>query len=1136
MNLPENPDLKGLFTSQGIIGNQEYFTNEFLAKLTHSYFDIITGNNFILAFDMREISQIILNTINSIAISRNITIKTCGMTSLDHLLFSISNGKFSGGIMISPNSSNKDICGIQFFDQDALPLDYNNFFNTYSSQQKTDLNLIDTTNLTVYSSLKDFFFNTIKSVDPLTWRNFKIVIDGGNGIGAKFLLNSLVKMPQIEAISLYSEPNILFPHHLPELYDRSCTIDLSKSILSNEADFGVALNHDGNQLLFLDKNGQVIEPCFIGALLTKIIIDKNPSAKIGYTPEYKWAILSSIKNNDGVALKNNFTEILKFNRELNLDFTTTKDGTYIFKESNYSTNSLLTICLILEYLSIHKQTLNEALFTSQENISCKHLYYPLKTGTKLLDLKISLSEIFESAQMKEELGISFEEPNYHSFADFDENQLTLNIFIESRNELLNNDIATKLWNKLQNSAQIPPSINQVFDKDNYPISLLSPREKFEKLLNNFWFTWNPHYIMPIIDLYGDGWRKNLPPEALIANYGKEGLAQLLLNKNWELGQNLRIFDNYITDQNNFLNIYSKEIKFKIFITNPIVYFCMEFGFVDWLQIYSGGLGILAADYIKQASDSGIPVVGIGIFYHQGYLHQDFGPDGAQLEHYIHQDPMDYNMELAKDKDGNVIVIDLPMGDTVVKVRAWKQMVGKSIMYLLDTNFEDNKEWEDRLITGYLYGGDIENRIKQEILLGIGGTRLLQKLEIQPSIYHMNEGHSGFLIFERVREIMKSQQIDFDSALLIAKENLVFTNHTLKQAGNDIFDFMLFDKYLKFYATELNVDINKIFNMGDDKTYSQGGFSMTVFCLRNATISNAVSKIHGKAAANLWKDYNLIPVTNGVHLPTWVSPEIHMLLDQYVGENWHLTMKGLDFDSVQKIPSNKLWNAHIIRKKKLINSLNNELGLNLKEDVLTIAWSRRLAAYKRPDLIITDIERLKRIVSNTDRPVQFLIAGKSHPKDTIGKQLLQKLNQSFGDDFFKNRIEVIPGYNWQLARRMVSGADIWLNTPYRFEEACGTSGMKAAANGVLQFTTLDGWTDEVDWYKIGWVISENNSADCMYDILENQIIPLYYSKQSQGINEDWATMMRNSIELILKDFSSERMLKDYLDTIYTKLLK
>jgi starch phosphorylase len=621
----------------------------------------------------------------------------------------------------------------------------------------------------------------------------------------------------------------------------------------------------------------------------------------------------------------------------------------------------------------------------------------------------------------------------------------------------------------------------------------------------------------------------------MANYGKEKLSNLLESKSWDLDQNLRLFDTYLNSDDRFKELIKKESKFEIFKTNPIAYFCLEYGFVDWLQIYSGGLGILAGDYIKQASDSGVPVIGIGIFYHQGYLHQDFGPDGMQSENYIHQDPLDYNMSLAKDKNEQEIIIELPMGGSIVKVRAWKQLVGKSVMYLLDTNFEDNIQWEDRLITGYLYGGDIENRIRQEIVLGIGGAKLLERLEIKPAIYHMNEGHSGFLIFERIRQLMKEGNSTFEDALTNEKSNLIFTNHTLKQAGNDIFDFMLFEKYLSPYANELGVNINTLFNLGDDQTYSQGGFSMTVFCMRNAVISNAVSIIHSNAAKNVWKDYELVPVTNGVHLPTWISPEIHALLDKYVGEKWHYSTKDINIDDVDMIPSNLLWEAHITRKKKLIHSLNNVLGLDLNPDIMTIAWSRRLAAYKRPDLIITDIERLKAIVSNTERPIQILIAGKSHPKDGIGKQILQKINTSFSDNFFKNRIEVIPGYNWQLARRIVSGTDIWLNTPYRYEEACGTSGMKAAANGVIQFTTLDGWTDEVDWYKIGWVIDEDNPSDSLYNYLENNIAPLYYSKNAQGYNEDWVIMMKNSIKLILRDFSSERMLDDYLNKIYNKVL-
>jgi starch phosphorylase len=383
--------------------------------------------------------------------------------------------------------------------------------------------------------------------------------------------------------------------------------------------------------------------------------------------------------------------------------------------------------------------------------------------------------------------------------------------------------------------------------------------------------------------------------------------------------------------------------------------------------------------------------------------------------------------------------------------------------------------------------------------------------------------------------MQEQNISFNDALKQASQSLVFTNHTLKSAGNDIFDYMLFEKYLQPYASEIKTDVNTLFNLGDDKTYSQGGFSMTIFGLRHAKVSNAVSKLHATAAANIWHEYSLTPVTNGVHMPTWVSPEIHKLLDQYLGEEWHYASTDMDFQRILKIPKQLLWEAHNIRKQKLIHSLNSELGLSLKPDILTIAWSRRLAQYKRPDLLISDVERLKAIVASTDKPVQILIAGKSHPKDTIGKQILQKMNQYFENEFFNNKVEIIPGYNWQLARRMVSGADIWLNTPYRYEEACGTSGMKAAANGVIQLTTKDGWTDEVDWFRIGWVISEQDSADSLYSLLQNDIVPLYYNKNESGFNEDWLSMMLNSIQLSLQNFSAERMVRDYLDKIYNQVL-
>jgi len=660
------------------------------------------------------------------------------------------------------------------------------------------------------------------------------------------------------------------------------------------------------------------------------------------------------------------------------------------------------------------------------------------------------------------------------------------------------------------------------------------KNKFEILLNNLWYTWNPHHIMPIIDLYGDGWRKNAPPQEFITQYGTKRFEQILDDAHNEIEENYTAFRRYKKLDKWFDDASRRDSQLDILKTNPIAYFSLEYGLVDWLQIYSGGLGVLSGDYLKQASDVGLPIKAVGLFYHEGYFHQDFGENGEQIERYMHQDPDDYPLKLALDSSGKPIEIQVDIAGHPVYIRAWKLSVGNVALYLLDTNYSKNETWDDRKITAHLYGGDMDTRIRQEIVLGIGGVRLFTALGIDPSIFHMNEGHSGFLVLEEAKKHV-DKGLDFKEAIVKASDKLVFTNHTLKQAGNDKFSYELINKHLGSYCENLKTNINTIFELGKDDKYADGKFSMSILGMRNAKISNAVSILHGHAAKKLWPDYNLVPITNGVHMPTWISPEIHELLDEYIGDVWHSGQDNVDYTKVNSIPASELWKAHMARKQKLISTLNSNLNLNLDPDALTFAWSRRLASYKRPDMIISDLDRLRKVLNIANQPVQILIAGKAHPKDTIGKEILQKMNKALSAPEFKNKVVVIPGYNWQLARRMISGADVWLNTPYRFEEASGTSGMKACANGVLQLTTKDGWTDEVDWYKKGWIIAEEEPVKSLFDTIEYQIMPLYFDSITGSYNKYWVDMMKESMKLVLKNYSMDRMVKDYLKKVYKKII-
>lgn len=664
------------------------------------------------------------------------------------------------------------------------------------------------------------------------------------------------------------------------------------------------------------------------------------------------------------------------------------------------------------------------------------------------------------------------------------------------------------------------------------------KQKFLNVIGNLYYTWDPETSLPVIDQYEEGWIRHPSPQSFVQDFGDNSLNKILQKEEVQIHEAYDRLQDYIQRPKWFEQQVASRPQLSKLKTNPIVYYCMEFGLIDWLQIYSGGLGVLAGDYLKEASDLGIPVIGIGIFYHHGYFHQRFDENGRQIDEYLSQDPSDMPLELVRDEEGNVIKIPITIKDHVVMIRAWKLQVGEVPLYLLDTNFQDNKLQADRMITAHLYGGDKDTRIRQEILLGIGGTRLIEKLGIDPAIFHMNEGHSGFLTLEIASTLMKKFNIGFREAIDRAHEELVFTNHTLKTAGNDTFDFELISSYLSPYCDELNTSIEEIFSLGKDDVYANGDFSMTILGFRHAKVSNAVSELHSKAAANTWPDHPLIPVTNGTHAQTWTCDPLIKLLERYLGAKWYQNPFDVDYSKILTIPHNELWTIHKSQKHRLINSLNKELHLNLNPDALTVSWSRRLASYKRPDLIISDIERMKSIVNDRHRPVQILISGKAHPKDTSAIDLLQRINQELSSAMnteLQHKVVVIPDYNWRLAQNMMAGSDVWLNTPFRYEEASGTSGMKACMNGVLQLTTLDGWTDEVNWDGIGFVIDNDDPVKSLHDSLEFKIAQIYFDQNYDGFNPVWVEMMLKSMELSLSRFSSSRMLQDYIDKVYTQVL-
>ncbi len=621
------------------------------------------------------------------------------------------------------------------------------------------------------------------------------------------------------------------------------------------------------------------------------------------------------------------------------------------------------------------------------------------------------------------------------------------------------------------------------------------------------------------------------------------------------------FDAEISSRSTWLNSVHPEIA-----ANTIAYFSPEFAIHRSLPIYAGGLGILAGDYCKEASDLGLPLVGIGFMYPKGYFHQHLLSDGWQEEIFEELDFNEAPIIQVLTPDKSPLIIEVPLNDSTIRVAVWKVSLGRVSLYLMDTNIEQNQP-QDREISGRLYVGDREMRLKQEIVLGIGGVRVLRALRLNPSIWHANEGHTAFMMLERIRELIAAGN-DFDTAMRQVQDTTVFTTHTPVPAGNDTFSAELIEKYFNRFRESLGLSQDDLLDLGrirrDDST-----FNMTVLGLKLSSHRNGVSQLHGWVCRRMWHslwptveetDVPISAVTNGIHVPTWLSHQMFRLFNKYLGENW---LENHDdptlWERVMNIPDDELMTARRWLKGKLISFIKNQarrrwcqdcipaeqalaLGGLLDSETLTIGFARRFTDYKRPALILYEAERLQRLLRNDLRPVQIIFAGKAHPQDERGKQLIKEVFQIAKEPKCGGRIAFVEDYNMQSARYLVQGVDVWLNTPRQLQEASGTSGMKAAINGVLHLSVLDGW-----WYEgyngaNGWAISsdilpqpsadqDQRDAKALYDILENNIIPLYYERDISGIPHRWARMVKESIRSILPRFSARRMAKEYTELFY-----
>ena len=711
----------------------------------------------------------------------------------------------------------------------------------------------------------------------------------------------------------------------------------------------------------------------------------------------------------------------------------------------------------------------------------------------------------------------------------------------------------------------------IFNKITVNPQLPKRIEKLSEISNNLWWSWNTEFLRLFKIMDKDLWEtceKN--PVKFLKQVSQDKLEQTAKNTEFlnEYDKLVKQFEDYMNSKNTWFSNKYPENK-----NNLIAYFSAEYGLDQTIPIYSGGLGILSGDHLKSASDLGIPLVAVGLLYKNGYFHQKINGYGEQREEYNDIELSNLPITPVKDEDGEDLTIHVKIESRNVYLKIWQINVGRIKLYLLDSDIEKNKP-EDRGITLKLYGGDQEMRIKQEIILGMGGTNLLtRELKLEPTIYHMNEGHSAFLILELMKNIIKEKQVSFDVAKDIASSKTVFTTHTPVPAGNDIFPIELVEKYFKDFWPRLGIDRETFLKLGMKPCIElEHGFNMGILALKVAGKKNGVSKLHGAVSRELfgeiWPEIaaNESPityVTNGIHTCSWLAPTLKKLYNKYLIPYWQDNIHNDEvWTRINNIPNKELWEIHRQRKIKLLeivkeNTFNrlrregysyeeiNDITSKLNPDILTIGFARRFATYKRATLIFKDLERITQILNNQEKPVQLIFAGKAHPADKEGKDLIKRIHEISMMPQFKGKIFLLENYSIGMSRYLVSGVDVWLNNPRRPMEASGTSGQKASVNGVINFSVLDGWWAEGYNQENGWTIGTNaeyNSyeeqdiadSQSMYRTLETKIIPMYYDKNEDGISETWLKTMKNSIISTGGKYSTARMLVDYTNNLYMPL--
>jgi len=691
-------------------------------------------------------------------------------------------------------------------------------------------------------------------------------------------------------------------------------------------------------------------------------------------------------------------------------------------------------------------------------------------------------------------------------------------------------------------------------------------ERLRALAMNIWWTWHPEVISLFSDLHPQLWRQvdhnpiafldQITPEQV-----EERASELVLHS--RINYAFRRLNEYVAMDRTWGSIHCGNLN-----KRPVVYFSAEFGLHESLPIYSGGLGILAGDHLKSASDLGIPLIGIGLLYRQGYFTQRLSKDGWQEESYVNLDTNKLPVQAVTDSKGQPLIVRIDTRSGCLIAQVWQIQVGRVRLLLLDSNVEGNST-EDRELTARLYGGDNRFRIRQELLLGIGGARTLQALNIHPGVLHLNEGHSSFAILEEVRRIMEFDQIPFYRAHRRVSLYTVFTTHTPVAAGHDRFPPDLIEDHLGIFREKMGLSHDDFMAWGRVNPNDRSEpFCMTVLALKTARRANGVSAIHGTVSRLMWRDLwptrpeADIPIghiTNGVHVLSWLAPQMYQLYGTRLGQDWPTRMAFPDFwEKVSDVDDGELWETHQSLKMRLIRFARRRLQLQaerqghqdmiknidqiLDPDVLTIGCARRFATYKRGDLILSQPERLAKLIEDTRRPIQIVFAGKAHPRDDDGKRLMQRIAQYSYNSAHLKRIVFIENYDYNVARHLVQGVDVWLNNPRRPLEACGTSGQKVVLNGGLNLSVLDGWWNEGYDGKNGFAIGHGGmhndqnvqyqrDAEYLYETLEKEVIPLYYDRDEGGIPHNWIRMMKHAMQTLGWRFSADRMVKDYADRSY-----